>query len=300
MTVATGASFTSLALDSSDRPHISYADAGTGKGAKLRYTFWDGKTWMKQAIPLSAEVIGYYTGIALDKSDKPTISFYEYGGPGGIFILRLRTVTLDGDYWALRTVDSDSGSGKFNAIAIDSTGAAHVAYANVGAYRTGLRYARWNGKIWDAEVLEGGNVPLGVYSVSIVLDKNNVPHIAYTDTTNKVVKYATRRGVKWQLQTVGAIAHEAYPDRNGIAVDAEGNPYISYHDAGSGVLKFAYNDGKQWITETVDGNGAGFTSSIRVHDGSIWITYAHGGDRALKCARRALPSRRTAPGAEAN
>src|SRR5215831_18133086 len=68
MVVDHGASFTSLVLDSKQHPHISYADAGGSKGAKLRYAYWDGTTWKKMPIPLSAEVIGYYTGIALDAS----------------------------------------------------------------------------------------------------------------------------------------------------------------------------------------------------------------------------------------
>ncbi len=101
-------------------------------------------------------------------------------------------------------------------------------------------------------------------SVAIVLDKNDNPHITYMDVKNRVVKYATRRDGKWQIQAVDSVAQVGYPDRNGIAVDEEGHPYISYYDAGLGVLKLAHLNGQKWVTEVVDENFAGFTSSLQI------------------------------------
>src|SRR4051794_4784045 len=43
MPVAKYASFCTLAVDSKQRPHISFVDQGSGKGAKLRYARWEGE-----------------------------------------------------------------------------------------------------------------------------------------------------------------------------------------------------------------------------------------------------------------
>lgn len=289
MVVSERAGFSSLTLDSKQHPRISYTDWGGGSGAKLRYAVWDGTAWQKQAIPVNANVIGYYTSIALDSMDNPTISFYEYEGPRGSDIaLRLRSVSWTGSYWELRTVDGQRGSGKFNSIAIDSAGHPAIAYANVQGETSSLRLARWNGDFWRLEVLEGVDHPLYMHSVAMVFDKEDNPHIAYTDAGSMVVKYATRRNGRWEFQVVDSLKSEAFPDRHGITVDAQGIPYISYYDAGLGRLNVAYLKDQKWVSEVVDQNFAGATSSVQVAGGEIWVTYADDAGRGLKFAHRPL------------
>lgn len=289
MKVTTRAEFCSLTLDSKQRPHISYVDAGTTKGARLRYGYLDGAVWKTQPIPLASDTLGYYTSIALDKNDLPTISYYDYEGPAGIgFVLRMRTVRFNGTYWEARTVDEEGGSGKFNSMAIDSAGRLDLAYANVRAEHASLRFAQWDGKAWKTEKLEGITDPLTVYSVAVTVDKNDNPHIAYSDVRDRLIKYATRKDGKWILEAIDSVKLVGYPDRNGITVDSEGNPYITYYDAGAGVLKLAYRENSKWMIETIDRNYAGFTSSVQVADGNIWIAYADDFGGALRCAHRPL------------
>ena len=42
----------SLALDSQDRPHITYGDLfyGTPDDSDLKYAYWDGNQWQKETI----------------------------------------------------------------------------------------------------------------------------------------------------------------------------------------------------------------------------------------------------------
>jgi hypothetical protein len=291
MTIAQYASFCTLALDSKQRPHISYADHGTGKGAKLRYIYWNGGAeWKNQPVsPPGDAVVGYYTSIALDAKDNPSFSFYDYEGPAGIgFVLRLRNVVWAENHWEVNTIDPDMGSGKFNSIAVDSLGHPHVAYANVKAESGSLRYASWDGNTWKTEILEGATKAVGIFSVALILDKSDNPHIAYTDVTSRIVKYATRRNGVWRLEAVDSITREAYPDRNGIALDDHGNVYISYYDAVKGTLKVATRKNGKWYGELVDSNYAGFTSSLQVHNGVLWAAYSDDTNGALKVAHKQL------------
>ena len=294
MNVATGAGFCSLALDSKQRPHISYADYGTGSGAKLRYAHWDGSTWRKEVIPLNSEVIAYYTSIVLDADDRPSISFYEYRGPRGTDLLdRLRIVTWNGQFWQVRTVDQEGQSGKFNGLAIDGQGHLHIGYANVSAMTAGMRYAYWNGASWLTEVLDGQRQNDGGtvgYSACIVLDKQGNPNVAYMNVSHPSLRYAVRRNGRWQIETVDTVSGVGYPDRNSIAI-YDNIPYISYYDAGRGVLKLAHKEGQSWLTEVVDSNSAGFTSSLQIDRGNIWVSYADEGASGVKVARRELTPR---------
>jgi hypothetical protein len=276
--------FCALALDSKQRPHISYP---TGSGV-LKHAYWDGKAWKTQPIEIQARIINYFTSIALDSSDNPSISFYEEAG-AGLNVLRLRMVTWNGKFWELRTVDPDEGSGKFNWMEIDSAGHPQIVYGNVEYKNASLRYAWWNGDSWERDILEGAGKPgTSMWSVSLVLDKSNAPHIAYVDVTNRLVKYGQRKNGAWQLRAIDSIASVGYPDRTGIALDTEGNPYISYYDPGLGVLKVAHPKDGKWVIEVVDQDFAGLASSLQISHDLIWLTYADATGERLKFARRPL------------
>lgn len=296
MTVAERASFSSLVLDSKQHPHISYADSGTIIGCKLRYAYWDGTSWKNQAVPLAADTIAYYTSIKLDGSDNPSISFYEYNGPRGTaFRVRCRIVTWNGKYWDVTTIDGENQSGKFNSLGIDVNGYLHLAYANVNTHTAGVRYAYWDGKSWQLEVVDDVNSSHSLvgFSVCMVVDKEGNPHLSYTTygASPASVKYAVRKGGRWQVQVMEQISRVGYPDRNSIALDDEGRPYLSYYDAGQGTLRMAHQEkGQKWMTETIDSNGSGFTSSLQIDQGTVWISYADEANRGLKVARRAPES----------
>lgn len=278
--------FCSMVLDSRSRPRISYDEYDTGR---LKYAYWDGSTWRKQTIQLSAKNISYYTSIVVDSQDRPSISFYEYLDAAGDTAIRLREISWDGKVWELRTADPEMGSGKFNSLLVDSAGRLHIAYANVKYEGASIRYATWNGKSWETEFVEGsGGTGYSAYSVFAVLDKNDIAHITYTDVRDRSVKYATKINGKWRVDVVDSVSKVAYPDRNGLVFDSSGVPYVSYYDAGLGVLKLAHLVHGKWLLETVDQNFAGYTSSLQIYDGTIWISYADENSASLKVARRKL------------
>jgi len=291
MTISRNASYCSLTLDSKQRPHISWADFGVVNGSKLQYAYWDGKLWNKQAIPLDAETVGYYTSLVLDAENHPSISFYEYNGPPGTdFRVRMRNVTWNGTYWEARTVDGDNQSGKFNDMAIDADGQIHLVYANVNALTAGVRYARWNGQSWHVETIDGRDQNHGElvgYSLCIGIDGNR-PHVAYMNYSRPSLKYSVLNDGHWETEVVDDLAGVGYPDRNSLVIDKSGNPYISYYDAGRGLLKLAHKERGKWTIEIVDSSRAGFTSSMAMDSRTLWISYADEAGGGLKVARRAL------------
>ena len=191
----------------------------------------------------------------------------------------------------MKTVDGQNQSGKFNAMAADTKGRVHLAYANVNSGTAGVRYAYLEGASWKLEIVDGqaqndmGNVGFGV---CVALDKEGDPHVSYMNYTNPAVKYAVRKNGHWQTQVVQALGGVGYPDRNSITIDEQGRPYIGYYDARNGELRLARRQGQKWEIETVDGNGAGFTSSIQVVQDMIWLAYTDGANGGLKVARLPL------------
>ncbi|MCX7021676.1 MAG: T9SS type A sorting domain-containing protein [bacterium] len=68
--------YTSLALDSSDYPRISYCYTILFVGYDLKYARWDGVTWQIETVD-SEGAVGEYTSLALDTSDNSYISYYD-------------------------------------------------------------------------------------------------------------------------------------------------------------------------------------------------------------------------------
>jgi hypothetical protein len=281
----------SLTLDSRQRPHISYADAGTASGSKLHYAYWDGVAWKKEALRLNSDVIAYYSSISLDADDHPSLTFYEYRGPKGSDLsIRLRNVMFNGSVWDVRTVDGTAGSGKFNSMAAGPDGFPRIAYANVAAGTESIRYAAWNGTSWTPEIIEGlqqNNGEAVGYSAAIAVYKDGTPHIAYMNESLPQLRYAVRRNGKWQIKIVGRLAGIGYPDRNSIALDNDGNPYVGYYDAGNATLKLAFEHGGEWVVGRVD-SGGGFTSSVQIANGEIWISYTDDSNSGVKVAKTQL------------
>jgi hypothetical protein len=104
---------------------------------------------------------------------------------------------------------------------------------------------------------------VGYYS-SIALDSNGNPHIAYSDTSNWNLKYASWSGSEWAIQLVDSLERVTTftSMAPSLAIDSNGNPHISYIDDENANLKYASWTGSAWSIQTVDsqGNMGGYTS----------------------------------------
>ena len=98
-------------------------------------------------------------------------------------------------------------------------------------------------------------------SASLVLDKNDAPHISYYDVSRDCLKYASWNGTGWQIEIVdsGNISVRFTQGSFSLALDSNGYPRILYSkelDYYSGkytsTLKYAEWTGQQWRISVVD------------------------------------------------
>ncbi|MDI6884577.1 MAG: PQQ-binding-like beta-propeller repeat protein, partial [Hadesarchaea archaeon] len=213
--------WTSITLDFSNYPHISYYDYTNGA---LKYIYWTGSSWEVQTVD-SAGDVGHYTSITLDSSGYPHISYHDWTNHD------LKYARWMGSTWSIETVDSAGSVGWFTSIAVDSFGNPHISYSDYTNYA--LKYAHWTGSSWDIQtVYSAGNV---IQDTSISLDSYGKPHISYRDGINGDLKYARWMGSTWSIETVDP---GRYPGGStSIALDSSGNPHISYSNEGA--LKYA-------------------------------------------------------------
>ena len=111
--------YTSLVLDPSDRPRISYMD---NAAEALWFAQDNGQSWTNEMVDNYGRA-GLYTSLALDSDGDPWIG-YKIGRTDSSSYLKL--ARWDGHDWSIETVDSQAGG--WCSLAIGAYDLAHFAY----------------------------------------------------------------------------------------------------------------------------------------------------------------------------
>jgi hypothetical protein len=135
----------SLALDSRNRPHISYFD---GTNDDLKYVRWTGSAWDgldgtpgPDAVDTAGNV-GQFAPIALDSSNRPHICYFDLTN-GDLKYARWTGSAWDGLDSTLGpdAVDTAEYVGSDGSIALDASGYPHISYRD--QTNGDLKYARY-------------------------------------------------------------------------------------------------------------------------------------------------------------
>ena len=282
---------TSLALDSSGNPVISYYDS-SNFDLKLvtcgNATCSSGNTI--QTVDSTGDV-GWYTALALDSSGNPVISYYD------ITNIDLKLVTCGNATCSsgntIQTLDSASNVGWFTALALDSSGKPVISYYDItNSY---LKLAHCG----NANCTSGNTIqtvdsagPIGV-DTSLALDSSGNPVISYYDVSNRDLKLVhcgnancTSGNTIQTVDSTGDVGGDT-----SLALDSSGRPVISYLDNANGDLKLAHcgnancTSGNTIQTLDSDGFVGGDTALALDSSGRPVISYFDDTNGDLKLAR---------------
>jgi hypothetical protein len=212
----TSGGYTSIDVDSQNRPAISYR----GNAQEVKYAHWNGATWDIQVVDPAGAAL---TSLKLDSHDVPYILYLPWS-----WVLKAAHWNLT--QWDIQQVDVQSD---YAAIAIDSDDHPHVAHYDIGCI--GLKYVSYDGTAWSVETAKP--IP-GVCShfVGLVMDSSGRPHISYEDAAvSSFLGYATKTEAGWQIEAIDFQGG----DDSSIDLDKSGFPHISYVAPNVG-LKYAY------------------------------------------------------------
>lgn len=77
---------TSIVLDSTNTPHISYTDNSLVQS--LKYAYWTGDEWHTQRIDTGRSAICGESSLALNQDDQPRIACHDYAEGDLLYIRR--------------------------------------------------------------------------------------------------------------------------------------------------------------------------------------------------------------------
>ncbi len=233
--------YSSLVLDDNNHPHISYIDV---TNTRLKYAHWNGSVWLIQ-LAASSPSVATQTDIALDSNGDPHICYSNYVSPTE---RHFYYAYWNDTFWITERIHGIPirKSGQFCSIDIDSNDQAHFAFKFSGSYEH-IKYAFWNGSAWQAEtVAPVGNFP------SLVLDSNDIPHIAYGGYGPE---YAVKVGDTWHTENAIESNSASFPN---LALDTNEKPRICWYNS---------SDQKIFTSKTLGVSRVALTSPKHKH---VW------------------------------
>lgn len=193
--------------------------------------------------------------VATSRAGSPWISYYSGG--------RLRVAHRSGTTWTSDDVapaSAPTGSvARTTAIRIGTDDQPVVGYGDGNA----TTVAGHGSGIWKTDAVPGD----GGFAVSLALDKDGNPHLAYYDT-NGNVHHAHRIGSSaWETTDLATTSTGPDPQARwgtGIAVDDQGTHYIAFADTKSNRIVLETNQGGQFTGQSLSGSAGGATPSVAV------------------------------------
>jgi subtilisin family serine protease len=164
-------------------------------------------------------------------------------------------------------------TGNQNSIAIDKQGVTHFVYYDAPTQT--MKYATRNSAgEWSQTMNIDNSLPFQGYYLSMALDSQGQPSVAYFDGTNGDLKFARFDGSIWNLTNIDSKnSTGAYPsltfDRNGFAL-------ITYYRKTTGDLRAARQDATgNWAITTVDSTGdvGRSTTAALAPNGAVGVAY---------------------------
>lgn len=137
-----------------------------------------------------------------------------------------------------------------SSLAVSSTGKPYIAYVSDTP-----RYVIRVAQIGEPAETVGiaGNQRRNLITLSLSLNPDEQPGLAYVDDREGDLVYAERRAGQWITETVDVQGWVGYFPS--LVYDRRGTPHISYFDQTNNDIKYAMRTDRGWHIETIDASG---------------------------------------------
>jgi hypothetical protein len=285
--------FSSLALDASGYPVVSYHDMTNGN-LKVLHCNDPNCSGDDESIaaPDSTGSVGGFTSLALDFSGHPVISYYDAAN-GDLKVLHCNDAGCSGGDESITSPDTAAWVGQHTSLALDAGGHPVVSYWDVANADLKVLHCNDPNCAGGDESIASPDTEgtVGCFS-SLALDANGYPVVSYRDGANDDLKVLHCNDVN----CAGGEESITSPDTaawvgpySSLALDASGRPVVSYYDSGNGDLKVLHcNDsncsgGDESIVSPDTGGDVGMFTSLAIDtDGYPVVSYYDATNEDLK------------------
>ena len=281
---------TSIAIGNNGNPIISYYDLLNGH-LKVAACTSPGCTGTATITTVdSADIVGWYTSIAIGDNGFPVISYYDLLN-GHLKVAACTTTDCTGTA-TITTVDSTGTVGEYTSIAIGNNGNPIISYYDGSNGHLKVAACTTTDCTGTATITVVDSADIVGRYTSIAIGNNGNAIISYTDFSNRDLKVAacTTTDCTGTATITTVDSADIVGWYTSIAIGNNGHAIISYYDLLNGHLKVAACTttdctGTATIT-TVDSTGdVGEYTSIATGDNGLpVISYNDSTNTALKVA----------------
>ncbi|MBL8299907.1 MAG: hypothetical protein JNN30_16330 [Rhodanobacteraceae bacterium] len=293
--------YTSLQLDTSGRPVVSYYDA-TNSDLKLATCksacTSPNPVWQIVSVDGSAAV-GQHSSLQLHADNRPVVSYYDRTNGD----LKLATCTANctgpNPTWQVVTIDSADDVGWYTSLQLNASGQPVVSYFDRtnGDLKLASCTANCAGAspVWLIVTVDSAGTA-GWYT-SLQLGSTGQPVISYYDHTNRVLKVATcsagcnSASPVWQIVVADSAGTVGW--FTSLQLNANNQPVVSYYSTTGGDLKLATCTARcgsaspSWEIDVLDSaSDVGQHTSLQQDaSGQLVLSYYDFANQDLKLAR---------------
>jgi hypothetical protein len=273
--------FTSLSLDSQDRPHIGFYDRWFY--LDVYYATWGVDGWSITRIDTSEESNSRdrraSLSLTLDSAGSPHLAYLFVGA---LSTSEIRYAGWDGTDWVILPVETGCQHGDTNpSMVLDQDDNPHIIFRSECDGH--LNYASMDNGSWKIEVIEEID---SILRAALATDGSSLWVSYFGDYPNHGLYFAQRTDGNWPVQKIGddfepyLVNGDNYS--TSVDVDTTGQPHFIYlHQADGKPYELIYISWKsgQWTAKVVDsGDDAGSYASLGLDSlGNPHIAYAANG-----------------------
>ncbi|MCH7698844.1 MAG: hypothetical protein IH865_07900 [Chloroflexi bacterium] len=289
--------YTSLVLDASGNPVVSYRNSSAGSLSVLHCNDPNCAGGDESITsPDTTGIVGVYTSLALDAAGNPLVSYYDARNHD-LKLLHCNDPNCAGGDESVTSPDTTGRVGLHTSLALDAVGNPVVSYYDETNHALKVMHCNDVTCVGGDEsviaVDTTGDTPGAVYDNSLALDTNGNPVISYFSSNNSTGSLRLLRcndpncaGDDESITTPDTGFVGSY---SSLELDSSGNPIVSYNASQNSLRLLHCNDpncsgSDESITkpDVPGGIGAQYTSLALDSGGNPVVSYFYTGSNNLK------------------
>ena len=207
----------SIAIDSTNKPHVVWPFTPTGNNARLYYSKSDGSEWSAALTLTPSDTFSYLPRVSVDNSGIIHVVWLDFNSKDVYY------KKFEGGSWSNSTLLSNPAlSAGDPDLAVDYNGNVNVVWA-YGAPINEIYYTNWNGTTWSTPE-NASNLGSNSQRPSITIDSENNLHLVWQSSSE--IFYKKREGNEWNSEYINISNNPSTSWHSNIVSDSDGGLHV--------------------------------------------------------------------------
>ncbi len=274
-----GSAYNSISVSDSGDVYVAYQDDGYFNKISVKKLSRDSTTWLTVGTEAFSAGKADYTTIVSDNNNIPYVIYKDAGAGNKAIVKRYNTLSAQ---WEFVGTAVSGSSADYTTIAFDSNNKLYASF--VENSKVSVKQFNQASSAWEVVGSAGFSLESAQY-LSLAIDNNNVPFVAYSDLAyneRATVKRYNSGNNAWETLGMDGFSNNAAGFVS-MALTGNGIPVVVYRDgtrANKTTAKSFNPTSGTWETLGPEGfslGGTAYSNLISDKTGKMFLVYRDGG-----------------------